>query len=147
MSEKLDRRHVVIGVSGLLATGLAGCLGNDDDDGEGAGNGGESGGLVITDHELDDPGDSPGNYIVEGTAETDESVAFAGVVAAFYDSNGDEKAWRGIDEREDGLEAGETWEFSINPGFTNEDDIDGYEVGITDDEREFDEAQVDGEIP
>lgn len=139
---------MLIAASGLVATGLAGCLGDDDGNGDVQGDGEVNGGLVITDHHMDEPDHDRGNFIVEGTAETDAPVSFTGVVAAFYDEDGDELNWRGVAEREDGLEGGETWEFSINPGFTPEHGVDDYEVGITDDEGEFEQAgAVGADIP
>lgn len=148
-SSTVSRRELTVTAGVGAVALLAGCTGGDDDESEAGtqGDGGDEGGLVIVDHEPDDPGDTPGNYIVEGTAETDESVEYAAVIAAFYDSNGEELGWRGGDTREDGLEAGETWEFSINPGYTHEDDVDDYEIGITDDEEEFNAASQEGELP
>lgn len=134
MNKPLQRRSVLIGTGSVLTAGLAGCLGDDSDGGDDTTpeNGAADGGLQITESELIEP--NVGNWFVDGVVENaGETVDFVGVAARLFDPSGEQigATWT---DNEDGLEAGDTWEFSLQSGRTHEDDVDEYEVGVTDNE-------------
>ena len=146
MSKQLQRRSVVLGTGSVLTVGLAGCLGDDSDDGDdtasgnggadgSSGNGNTDGGLAVIESELIEP--TVGNWFVEGVVEnTGEPVDYVGAAAALFDPSGEQiSGVRG--DTEDGLEAGDTWEFSLQSGVTHEDDVDDYEVVTSDNEDEL----------